>query len=560
MTPAPSHTLATPEAPANALALARTPAPEAHEPAPEARQPAPEHAAMPRTTPEHATPSLCPAPPADVPPLDVAAKAVYMIGIGGCGMSGLARMLRARGAAVSGSDMTPSDATDALMAEGVAVGFDQSRAWIPDDTALVVASAAVRPEHPQVRAAAARGVPVLSYAQALGRSMIGRTGVAIAGTHGKSTTTAMLSAVLCDAGIDPTVIVGATCAQLGGAVGGGGGAAPAGFRLGAERIAAGSMRGAPGVVLAEACEFNRSFLNFRPSLAAINAVEADHLDIYGTLDEVVRAFGQFARLVAPAHEGGLLIIAHQGAHRREVTAGVGARVLTIGASSAADLTVWHDPATGRCALSGSHDGAPRRTLCQWTAQMPGEHNATNAATAAALALALGADAEVVGRSLSAFAGVDRRCQFLGEQRLASGGSVRVYDDYGHHPTEVDTTLRALRRAESPESRGGRIVCVFQPHQHSRTRHLLEEFARSFEAADVVIVPHIYFVRDSQEERSLVSAADLVDRLRQRGVRAMHLYPFEAIVEQLRAVCRDGDVVVVMGAGPVYQVARGFMQP
>ena len=161
---------------------------------------------------------------------------------------------------------------------------------------------------------------------------------------------------------------------------------------------------------------------------------------------------------------------------------------------------------------------------------------------------LGADPAVVGRSLGAFRGVDRRMQLLGERAPTGGGvPVRVFDDYGHHPTEVEATLRALRDFERPQDRGGRLICVFQPHQHSRTRHLLEEFASAFSAADFVIVPHIYFVRDSQEEKQKVTAADLVDRLRQKGVRAMHLYPFEAIVEQLGHMCRAGDLVVVMGA-------------
>jgi len=181
----------------------------------------------------------------------------------------------------------------------------------------------------------------------------------------------------------------------------------------------------------------------------------------------------------------------------------------------------------------------------------------NAATACALAVSLGADAAHVAESLAAFRGVDRRTQFLGE-RAVPGGTVRVYDDYGHHPTEIDATLRALRDFERPQDRGGRLVCVFQPHQHSRTRFLLEEFAAAFGQADAVIVPHIYFVRDSEIEKQKVSSADLVDRLRKRGVRAMHLYPFEAIVEQLENLCRAGDTLVVMGAGPVWQVAHGYL--
>lgn len=486
-------------------------------------------------------------------PLLVANKHVYMIGIGGCGMAGLARMLRSRGGTVSGSDSTPQETTLALQSEGVAVGFDQKSEWVPDDADIVIASAAIKADHPQMLAVERRGLPVLTYAEALGRSMIGRTGVAIAGTHGKSTTTSMLSCVLSDAGLAPTAIVGATCEQLAGSATPAG-ATGLGFRLGEETIAAGTMRGQPGIVIAEACEFNRSFHHFRPKLACVNAVEADHLDIYGSLDEVVRAFHEFAKLVAPESEGGLLLIAHDGAHRREVTAGIGARVQTIGYSPDADWQVRYEPSTRRVELT-SPAGAQS---IAWTMNMPGAHNAMNSATAAALALSLGAEPVIISRSLSAFRGVDRRCQFMGQRPHPLGGVVRVYDDYGHHPTEVDATLKALRQFEAPEQRNGRLICVFQPHQHSRTRHLMDEFVSAFGAADIVIVPHIYFVRDSVEEKQKVTAADLVDRLRERGVHAMHLYPFEAIVEQLENLCRPGDLLVVMGAGPVNCVAHGFL--
>ena len=280
-------------------------------------------------------------------------------------------------------------------------------------------------------------------------------------------------------------------------------------------------------------------------------MEADHLDIYGSLDAVVKAFAGFAAMLPDASAGGRLLIGHDGAHRREITAGLSCAVETIGFSPAADWVVSHDAEAGTVSIEGAGD-----VHTEWTNAMPGEHNAMNAATAAALAIGMGADPEIVGRSLSAFRGLDRRMQDLGERRLAGGAAVRVFDDYGHHPTEIDATLRALRQAVVPD--GGRLVCVFQPHQHSRTRFLLDEFATSFEQADIVIVPHIYFVRDSEAERQKVSAADMVDRLRGRGVRAMHLYPFGAIVEALEHVCRDGDVLVVMGAGPVWQVARDFV--
>lgn len=488
-------------------------------------------------------------------PLNVATKHVYMIGIGGCGMAGLARMLKARGGIVSGSDSTPQETTETLQHEGIDVGFDQSKAWLPDDCELVVASAAIKPDHPQMLEAERRNIPALTYAEALGRSMIGRSGVAIAGTHGKSTTTSMLSCILADAGLEPTAIVGATCAQLAGAdapVG----APGLGFRLGKETIppTAGPMAGEPGILLAEACEFNRSFHNFRPRLACINSVEADHLDIYGSLDAVVESFHHFAKLVAPQEQGGLLLIAHEGAHRREVTAGITAEVQTIGYSPDADWSVRYDAANRRVELTGPD----KKPALSWAMLMPGAHNAMNSATAAVLALRLGAAPEKIARSLSLFRGVDRRSQFLGQRPHPMGGVVRVYDDYGHHPTEVDATLKALRQFEAPEQRNGRLICVFQPHQHSRTRHLMDEFVTAFSAADIVIVPHIYFVRDSVEEKQKVTAADLVDRLRAKGVHAMHLYPFEAIVEQLENLCRPGDLLVVMGAGPVNKVAQGFL--
>ncbi|MEN0021027.1 MAG: cyanophycin synthetase, partial [Planctomycetota bacterium] len=323
-------------------------------------------------------------------------------------------------------------------------------------------------------------------------------------------------------------------------------------RLGADAIPVGGMVGRPGLLLAEACEFNRSFHNLRPTIASIASVEADHLDIYGSLDAVVEAFHGFASLVPSAEDGGLLLIAEEGAHRREVTAGLSCDVQTIGFSPAADWVVWLDPEQRHVVLTFR-----RERVCEWNMQLPGAHNAMNAATAAALAISAGADADVVGRSLSAFRGVDRRTQYLGERQLPSG-PVRVWDDYGHHPTEIDATLRALRDFDRPQDRDGRLVCVFQPHQHSRTRHLLDEFASAFGEADIVIVPHIYFVRDSQAEMHKVSSTDLVNRLRQRGVRAMHLEPFGAIVEQLEPICRPGDTVAVMGAGPVWEIAHGFL--
>jgi len=466
---------------------------------------------------------------------------LYMIGIGGCGMSGLARLLMEQGALCRGSDSMPSETTAALANGGIPVSHDQDTGELPEACDLVVASAAIRPDHPELLAAQRRGLPVMSYAEMLGQVQQERTGVSIAGTHGKSTTTAMLCHILIQTGLEPGFIVGATCDQI--APGKAGGSRP-----GAVTIPRGPMAGRPGILVAEACEFNRSFHHHRPLIGLINNIEEDHLDVYGSLDNIVSAFGEFAQLLPPQSDGGRLLIAHEGAHRREITAGLPCGIGTFGFSPAADYQVVLDHAVHRAGLLESG-----HWLTQWTLSMPGEHNALNSAAAAILANWLGADWDEIGHALTSFRGIDRRMQRLGT-RTVPGGEVIVYDDYGHHPTEIEITLRALRAAEKP----GRLICVFQPHQHSRTRFLLEQFAQSFSSADVVIVPHIYFVRDSEIEKQSVSAADLVDRLRQRGVSAMHLYPFEAIVEQLENICRPGDLLVIMGAGPVWQVAQQYL--
>lgn len=479
-----------------------------------------------------------------------AGRHVFLVGIGGSGMSGLARVLQSLGAHVAGSDREGSDLTNSLRESGIDVSLDQVSRRLPEVCELVIASAAVAGDHPRLTEALERGIPRMLYAEALGRCMAGHLGVAVAGTHGKSTTTAMLGCVLTDAGVDPTVIVGATCGQLEkGCLAPSGSAR--GFRLSGGRSATGG-----GVIVAEACEYNRSFHNYRPRVASISSVEADHLDCYGTFDAVIESFHEFVRLLPPASEGGRLLIGHDNTQRARVTAGLECKVETIGFSPEADWVVGFDPATRRVRVTRD-----REEVGTWVNRVPGAHNAVNAGTAFVLAMGLGASPEKAAASLGAFAGIDRRMQLVGERGAnlpGGGGAIRVYDDYGHHPTEVDTTLRALREFERPESRGGRLICVFQPHQHSRTRHLLEEFAQSFSQADVVIVPPIHFVRDSEMEKTRVSSGDLVERLQARGSRAIHLGTFGAIVEHLEEMCRGGDVVVTMGAGPVWKVAREFV--
>lgn len=464
--------------------------------------------------------------PTDVKPLKLAGRRIHFCGIGGCGMSGLARIVRAEGARCSGSDMTGSDVTESLQREGIAVAVRQAADTLPSDADMMVVSAAITSQHPEVIEAKRRGVEVIKYAQMLGRLMLGRTGVAIAGTHGKSTTTAMLAHVLIQAGIDPTFIVGATCEQIGG----------------------GARVGRKDLLIAEACEYDRSFHNFHPTHAVVLNVEEDHLDIYGNLEAVVEAFAEFARRV-PAD--GSLLIEHDCPHLEAVTSGVAGLIETIGPNRQADWFVEVRQPNGLPQVTIHHLGRP---VCRFTCPLPGEHMAYNASVAAVTAHRLGASWIDIAAAIEQFRGLDRRMQPLGEVE-----GVTVVDDYGHHPTEIDKTLTALRNRYHPEQHGGRLICVFQPHQHSRTRFLMERFAESFSKADVVIVPQIYFVRDSEEDRVAVRADDLVYKLQQRGVLALHIDDFEDIAAFLKKQCRRGDLLVVMGAGPVWKVARSFMK-
>ncbi|MFM7052359.1 MAG: UDP-N-acetylmuramate--L-alanine ligase [Planctomycetota bacterium] len=466
-------------------------------------------------------------------------KRIHFVGIGGCGMSGLALMLKLRGALVTGSDQSDGDAIDRLLEAGIPVRVGPAMQSLPVDTELVIASAAIKPDHPEIQAAHAKSVEWISYAEGLGLAQRGRTAVSIAGTHGKSTTTAMTSWVALHCGLDPSVIVGATCAQIGG-----------GSRTGARSIPFGRNLGDPGVLVCEACEFNRSFHQHRPTIGYIGNIEEDHLDYYASLTEIIGSFRDFAKLLPPADLGGKLLIAEEGAHRREVAAGLDCEVATFGFSPNADYQVVHDAKVNRVGLL--REG---HWIAQWTNRMPGAHNALNSAAAGIINSWLGADWDDIAAGLALFKGLDRRSQLLGTRSIGSGASIEVFDDYGHHPTECEKTLRALRAARNPR----RLICVFQPHQHSRTRFLLDQFATSFSHADLVIVPHIYFVRDSEAERQRVSAQDLVDRLQAQGTQAIHISSFAEIADHLDANCVDGDMVLTMGAGPVNEVAKEFLR-
>jgi len=451
-------------------------------------------------------------------------KTVHLIGIGGSGMQALARVLLRCGATVSGSDISESAATAKLRSAGARVSIGQAPENLPESADLVVFSAAIKDSNPELLAARQRGLTCIKYAEMLGLLMGQRHGVAVAGTHGKSTTTALVAFILKAAGMDPTFVVGADVEQLGGPSGVGDG---------------------PHFVV-EACEYDRSFLNLRPKSAAILNIEEDHLDCYGNLQAIIDAFRQFAALLPS--EGGLLVVNADDEAAMAVGKWCKAAVETFALESAADWqaeNLRHD--CGRFSFDLLHRG---RRMGRVHLALLGRHNVANALAAAALARNLGVEPDCICEALSRFRGARRRLTFRGEFN-----GVAVVDDYAHHPTEVRVTIEAARQHYRP----ARLWVVFQPHQHSRTRFLLEQFAESLAKADAAILPDIYFVRDSQQERQYISSRDLVQRLRARKIWAEYMPAFSDIVSLLKAKCRPGDLVLTMGAGDIWKVADALVQ-
>ena len=449
-------------------------------------------------------------------------RKIHFIGAGGCGMCGLAEFVLMEGGKVSGSDMKPGAAVDRLVRLGAKVHIGHRAGNIPARTDLVVFSAAVKPDNPEMVAARRRGIEVLKYAQFLGRLMNLRQGMAVSGTHGKSTTTAMVGFVLKEAGLDPSFVIGADVPQLGG-----------GSRVG---------RGPHFVV--EACEFDRSFLNFSPHAAAILNVEEDHLDYYHDLAEIREAFAEFASRVA---SDGLLVINGRDLARRKIARRAPCTVETFGIGGKYD---WHaenlQADQGRFAFEVYRRGT---FYAEVRLALAGMHHVLNALAAMALCTWAGAPAEVVAEALGRFQGASRRMEVLGQ-----AGGVTVVDDYAHHPTEIQATLRAARERFSPK----RLWVVFQPHQHSRTRFFLKDFARALTVADKIIVPDIYFVRDSKKERQAVRSQDLVGEIHSLGAEALYIETFDSIRRYLAESLGPGDVLMTMGAGDVWRLAAPIL--
>lgn len=451
----------------------------------------------------------------------------HLIGIGGAGMSGIARILLARGVPVSGSDAKDSRTVLALRAQGAKIGIGQAAAnldLLPGGPSVVVVSSAIHDDNPELRAARDRGITVLHRSDALAQLMTDHRVVCIAGTHGKTSTTSMLTVALQHCRLDPSFAIGGDLNESG----------------------ANAHHGSGGLFVAEADESDGSFLAFTPFVAVVTNVEADHLDHHGTVDAYVRVFDDFVRRIGP---GGVLVACADDpgsaalADRAEA-AGVRVRRYGFTATGPQDAILRDFQPVGGTSDERAGGGEVRVALdgdrIGLRVAVPGEHMALNAAGALLAGLEVGAPRDELVDGLAAFGGVRRRFEFRGRS-----GKVRVYDDYAHNPTKVAAQLRATRLVMG---NGSRLVVVFQPHLYSRTRDFAAEFGRSLGLADEVVVLDVYGAREAPVPgvtgRLVADAIDLPPG-------HVHYEPsFDRVPDMVAGLVSDGDLVLTMGAGDV----------
>ncbi|MGC1420996.1 MAG: UDP-N-acetylmuramate--L-alanine ligase [Terracidiphilus sp.] len=442
----------------------------------------------------------------------VTSQHAHFIGIGGIGMSGIAEILLNMGFHVSGSDLRRGPATDRLAQLGATIYEGHQAANVAGAT-VVVTSSAVSPANPEVVEARARKIPVIQRAEMLAELMRLKYGIAIAGMHGKTTTTTMVASVLAAGGLDPTVVVGGRVDALG-----------SNARLGTTQY-----------LVAEADESDRSFLKLPPILAVVTNLDREHMDCYRDMDDVEHAYLAFMDKV-PFY--GAVTACLDNAALAAILPRVHRRVFTYGVAPEADYRLeFLQPRAGCFSHFQVH--APTGVLGAFELHVPGRHNTLNATAAVAIAHQLGLAPEKIAAGISSFRGVDRRFQIRGQAR-----GVTVVDDYGHHPTEIRATLAAAR-----EYSKGRIHVVFQPHRYSRTRDLLDEFGGAFTDADSVFVLPIYAA--SEEPLPGITAELLTSKI--TSPVAQYAPDSVAAIDAVAATAREGDLIMTLGAGSVSQL-------
>ncbi len=448
-------------------------------------------------------------------------KKVHFVGIGGISMSGLAEILLHQGFTVSGSDEKSSPIVQKLEKLGIKITighFAQNVKGVD----LVVYTAAVREDNPELKAGAQAGIPCIDRATLLGEIMKGYPGsIAVSGTHGKTTTTSMISLIMLEEGFDPTVHLGGELDAIGGTT----------------RI------GGTDYFIAEACEYTGSFLKLHPYLAVILNIELDHVDYFQNIDHIRDTFLSFARLVP---ENGWLLACGDDPSILEIAKRVSCQKVTFSMFdesctwSARDITFDE---MGCAEYTLLHDKEP---LLRIKLNVPGLHNASNSLAAIAACCTMGVSAQSAAKALLRFRGTHRRFEKKGTRN-----GVTVIDDYAHHPTEVSEALKTAYRCNH-----SRIWCVFQPHTYTRTKTLLDDFSHSFNCADIIIVTDIYAAREPDSGE--INSQLLVDKIIQQGKNALYIKDFESIVNYLAKNTQEGDLVITMGAGDIYKVGELFL--
>jgi UDP-N-acetylmuramate--alanine ligase len=448
-------------------------------------------------------------------------KKIHFIGIGGIGMSGIAEILIDEGFSVTGSDRAASDNTDRMKALGATITIGHDAKNLEPDVDAVVYSSAVALTNPEVAEAQRRKIPVIRRAEMLAEVMRLKYGIGIAGTHGKTTTTSMVSLVLIEGGVDPTVIVGGRLHGLAGS----------NARLGKGEF-----------IVVEADEFDRSFLSITPTIAVLTTLETDHLDCYRDLDDIKAAFIQFASKV-PFY--GFVVLCLDEPALQDIMPKLKKKIVTYGLNGQADLQavdIVHR--FNRTTFLVVYEG---KDLGEIVLQIPGRHNVQNALAAIAVGLQLNVPFPKIKAGIEKFTGVFRRWEVKAEVN-----GITVIDDYAHHPTEIRATLAGAK--------GGwrrRVVCVFQPHLYSRTRDFYDEFGRSFFNADVLVLTDVYPARE--EPIQGVSGELIVNAAKQFGHKHVHYVPDKKDVPDfLMKIRQPGDMIITMGAGDIWRFGEEFV--
>ncbi len=447
---------------------------------------------------------------------------IYFIGIGGISMSGLAEILLSEGFRISGSDRTPSPLTHMLEEQGAVVHYGQQAENITADIDLIVYTSAIRPDNPELSTAGRLNIPTLTRAQLLGQMMKNyQVPIAISGTHGKTTTTSMISGILLEHKADPTLSIGGIYKPIGGNI-----------RVGSSEY-----------FVTEACEYTNSFLSFFPKIGIILNIEEDHLDFFKDIHDIRSSFHRFAELL-PAD--GTLIISGDIDRFEEITEGLSCRIITYGSSAGCD----YHPA----GITYDASGCPSFHLMRrsgkedvFSLRVPGEHNVYNAVAAIALADLLDIPVETTAAALRSYGGTDRRFEHKGEVN-----GITVIDDYAHHPTEIAATLTAAR--ELPHKT---TWCVFQPHTYTRTKTFLADFAKSLSLADEIVLADIYAARE--KDTLGISSQTLQAEIEKLGHRCYYFPSFSEIENFLLENCTKGDLLITMGAGDIVKVGDHLLQ-